>query len=58
MLHRFQFNRKNHETVLVEGIRVDIAGDLITVVDEQGKPRASFTEAELSSWYRETEPQK
>ena len=53
MLYQFHFNRKNHERVLVEGMRVDIAGGLITVVDEDGQPRASFSEAELSSWYQE-----
>ena len=54
MLHQFHFTRKNHERVLVVGMRVDIVGDLITVVDEHGQARVSFSEAELSSWYAET----
>ena len=58
MLHQFHFNRKNHERVQVEGMRVDIAGGQITVVDEHGQPRASFSEAELSSWYTEPIPLK
>ena len=56
MTHRFQFNRKNGESVVVEGMRVDVAGGHITVVDEQGQPSVSFAESELSSWYRVTEP--
>ena len=56
MAHRFQFNRKNHEVIVVEGRRVDVAGGIITVVDEQGEPKVSFAEAELSSWYAVAEP--
>jgi len=56
MAHRFQFNRKNHEAVVVEGMRVDVAEGIITVVDKQGQPSVSFAESELSSWYRVTEP--
>lgn len=56
MLHRFQFNQKNRKPVVVEGKRVDVAGGLITVVDEQGKPRAYFAEAAVSSWYTVTQP--
>ena len=52
MAHRFQFNQKDHEPIVVEGMRVDMALGIITVVDEQGQPTASFTEVELSSWYR------
>jgi uncharacterized protein YxjI len=55
MAHRFQFNRKNGESVEVEGIRVDMGGDLITVVDAHGQPLMSFDETELTSWYRVTE---
>jgi hypothetical protein len=55
MVHRFQFNRKHRKPVVIEGTRVDIVGDLIIVVDEQGEPKAYFTEAELSSWYTVTE---
>ena len=56
MAHRFQFNRKNREVIVVEGRRVDVAGGIITVVDEQGEPKVSFAEAELSSWYRIVDP--
>ena len=52
MAHRFQFNQKDHEPIVMERMRVDMAGGLITVVDAQGQSNASFTEAELSSWYR------
>lgn len=56
MAHRFQFNRRNGESVEVEGLRVDLGEDLITVVDAQGHPLVSFAETELTSWYRVTEP--
>ena len=52
MTQRFQFNQKNRQTVVVEGMRVNIAQGVITVVDAQGQPKAFFLEAELSSWYR------
>ena len=52
---RFQFNRKNQPSVVVEGKRVDLSGERITVVDAQGQPIATFDQAELSSWYRLTE---
>jgi hypothetical protein len=52
---RFQFNRKNNQSVVVEGKRVDLAGGRITVVDAQGQPRMTFDEAELSSWWRVSE---
>ena len=55
MAHRFQFNRRNGESVEVEGIRVEMGGDLITVVGAHGKPLVSFEETELKSWYRVTE---
>ena len=56
MSQRFQFNRKNGETVEVEGKRVEMGNDLITVVDAQEQPLMSFTDAELSSWYRVSGP--
>jgi hypothetical protein len=52
---RFQFNRKNHQSVVVEGRRVDLAGGRITVVDAQGQPLVTFDQAELSSWWRVSE---
>jgi hypothetical protein len=52
MTQRFQFNQKNRNPVVVEGMRVDMVRGVITVVDEQGQPKVSFTEDELSSWYR------
>jgi hypothetical protein len=52
MTHRFQFNRKKGESLQVEGVRVDIRGDLIIVVGVEGQPLASFAESGLSSWYR------
>jgi hypothetical protein len=52
MARRFQFNKKDHEPVVVDGMRVDIARGVITVVDADGQPKASFLEAELSSWFR------
>jgi hypothetical protein len=55
MMHRFQFNRKNGETVEVEGVRVDIKDGHITVVDAHGQPLASFAESELSTWFRNIE---
>ena len=48
---RFQFNRKNHQSVVVEERRVDLAGGLITVVDAHGQPRLTFDEGEMSSWW-------
>jgi hypothetical protein len=56
MAHLFQFNRRNGESVEIEGHRVDLGGDCITVVDAHGQPLMSFTETELRSWYRVTEP--
>ena len=56
MTQRFQFNQKNGETVEVEGKRVDLGNDVITVVDAQEQPLVSFTDGELSSWYRVSEP--
>ncbi len=53
---RFQFNRKNHDSVVVEGSRVDIVDGYITVVDAQDRPLATFDPAELSSWYRVMDP--
>ena len=58
MAHRFQFNLKNDEVIVVEGRRVDVAGGIITVVDEQGAPKVSLAEAELSSWYAVAEPSR
>ena len=37
--------------MVVEGIRVDLAGGRVTVVDTQGQPVVVFDEAELSSWW-------
>ena len=56
MAHRFQFNRKNGESVEVEGIRVEIGYGRITVVDTSGQALISFHESELSNWYRVTPP--
>jgi hypothetical protein len=42
--------------VVVEGKRVELAGGRITVVDAQGQPRMTVEEAELSSWWRMSEP--
>ena len=63
MAHRFQFNLKKRrkpdaEVIVVEGRRVDVAGGIITVVDEQGAPKVSLAEAELSSWYAVAEPSR
>ena len=55
MAHRFQFNQKNQEPVVIEGRRVNIADGCITVVDAQGKALVTFEETELSSWYRVSE---
>ena len=52
---RFQFNRKHHQPVVVEGKRVELSDGLITVVDAQGLPRMTFDEAELSSWWKVSE---
>ena len=52
MTQRFQFNRKNGESVEVQGMRVDMGGDLVTVVDTDGQPLMSFADADLSSWFR------
>jgi hypothetical protein len=52
MTQRFQFNRKNGESVEVQGMRVDKGGDLVTVVDTDGQPLMSFADADLSSWFR------
>ena len=52
---RFQFNRKHHQPVVVEGKRVELSGGLITVVEAQGQPRMTFDEAELSSWWKISE---
>ena len=52
---RFQFNRKHHQPVVLEGKRVELSGGLITVVDAQGLPRMTFDEAELSSWWKISE---
>ena len=52
MAHHFQFNRKNHEPLVVEGQRGDLADGRITVVDAHGQPGMTFDEGELSSWWR------
>ena len=52
---RFQFNKKNHQRVVVEGKRVEWADGRITVVDAHGQPRMTFDETELSSWWRVSE---
>jgi hypothetical protein len=52
MVHRFQFNRKHRKPVVIEGMRVDVAGGHITVVDLHGQLLMAFDEKELSSWYR------
>ncbi|MCE3222864.1 MAG: hypothetical protein K0S58_1044 [Nitrospira sp.] len=52
MAHQFQFNRKNHAPVVVEGRRVDLADGCITVVDTQGQPLVTFDQTELSSLWR------
>ncbi|MCC2642025.1 MAG: hypothetical protein K0S45_2438 [Nitrospira sp.] len=52
---RFQFNRKNQQTVVVEGTRVDLADGIITVVDAHGQAHVTFDEAELWSWWRVSE---
>jgi hypothetical protein len=56
MTQRFQFTRKNGESVEVEGMRVDLGGDLVTVVDTDGQPLVSFADTDLSSWYRVRTP--
>jgi hypothetical protein len=53
---RFQFNVKNHRSVVVEGKRVDLCGGRITVVDAHDQAQVTFDEQELSSWWRVTEP--
>jgi uncharacterized protein YxjI len=55
MAHQFQFNRKNHQSIVVEGRRVDLADGYITIVDAQGQPLVTFDQTELSSWWRVTE---
>ncbi len=52
MTHRFRFTRKNNETLVVEGARVDVVGSRITVVDEYGHPLASFVESDLRMWHQ------
>jgi hypothetical protein len=52
MAHRFQFNPKNGGLIVVEGQRVDITGDTVTVIDEQGQPRVSFVASELVVWWQ------
>ncbi len=46
MAHRFRFNLNNQESVVVEGQRAEVRESLITVVDEGGRPLASFAENE------------
>ena len=52
MANRFRFNRKNMESIVVEGERVDIVESTLTVVDDQGQPRASFAESDLNVWWQ------
>ena len=52
MAHRFQFNRRNGGLIVVEGQRVDITGDTVTVIDEQGQPLASFVASDLVVWWQ------
>ena len=52
MANRFRFNRKNMESVVVEGERIDVRGSTLTVVDEHGQPLASFKESDLRAWWQ------
>ncbi len=52
MAHRFRFNLNNRESVVVEGKRADVVGRLITVVDERGRPLASFAESDVRVWWQ------
>jgi hypothetical protein len=52
MATRFRFNRKNSESIVVEGERIDVRGCILTVVDEHGQPLASFAESDLIVWWQ------
>ncbi len=52
MAHRFRFNLNNQKSVVVEGQRVEVGDSLITVVDEGGRPLASFAESDIRVWWQ------
>ncbi len=52
MATRFRFNRKNSESIVVEGERIDVRGCTVTVVDEHGQPLVSFAESDLIVWWQ------
>ncbi len=52
MANKFRFNRKGTESVVVEGDRVDIMGQTLTVVDAQGHSLASFVESDVVTWWQ------
>ncbi len=52
MAHRFRFNLNNQKSVVVEGQRVEVGDSLITVVDERGRPLASFAESDIRVWWQ------
>ena len=52
MAHRFKFNRKNMDSIVVEGQRIDVRGSTLTVVDEHGQPLASFAESDIRVWWQ------
>ncbi len=52
MAHRFRFNLNNQESVVVDGERAEVRESLITVVDERGRPLASFAESDVRVWWQ------
>ena len=52
MANRFRFNRKNRESIVVEGERIHVTSKTLTVVDEYGRPVASFAESDLVVWWQ------
>ncbi len=52
MAHRFRFNLNNQASVVVEGQRAEVRESLITVVDEGGRPLASFAESDVRVWWK------
>lgn len=52
MANRFRVNKKDTESIVVEGERVDIMGSTLTVVDEHGHALASFEESDVVAWWQ------
>ena len=52
MAHRFRFNHKSQESIVVEGEGIDVRGSTLIVVDEHGHPLASFEESDIRVWWQ------